>query len=62
MRGSETGPVELFYFPKWAKNIKKKSTERCPFFVSDRLNINPKFDSSCQSTMQETSNKLDTSF
>ena len=27
MRGSESGPVELFYFQKWAKNIKKKSSE-----------------------------------
>ena len=61
MRGSESGPVELFYFQKWTKNIKKKSSERCPFFVSDRLNINPKFNSSYQRTIQEPSNKLDTS-
>ena len=59
MRGSESGPVELFYFQKWAKNIKKNVVKAVS--VSVRLNINPKFDSSCQSTIQKPLNKLDTS-
>jgi hypothetical protein len=58
---SESGPVELFYYQKWAKNSHKNGSEKWPFFVSVRLNINPKLDSSLQRTMQGSSNKLDKS-
>jgi len=62
MWGSESGPVKKFYCRKWAKKIARKNVvKNGPFFVSVRLNMNPKRDSSRQSTMQWPSNEINKS-